>query len=353
MDHNWKEKQKNCFLMFEDHHTHLVTENLCLGYYNKEGRLSLLQKDINESLVEGELVCLIGPNGSGKSTLIRTIAGLQKPVGGKVFIGSREIGQLTNTEKSKHLSIVLTGNAVMGNITVSEIVALGRYNYTNWIGTLEKEDRGKISGSLKKVGLREFENRRFDTLSDGEKQRVFIAKGLASDAPVMLLDEPTSHLDIPNKAGILSLLRNLAHRSTRAVLVATHELDLALKLADAIWFLLPDKSIFKSTPEELIFSGKLNEVFGNELVSFHGNSGTFSVNTEYIGSVSLKGEGKFMEITARALDRIGIKVNLHSSDDPVKVCIDNDHWIIDWKGKKSESFFLVETCRILRKAVNK
>ncbi len=339
--------------MFADHHTHLVTENLCLGYYNKEGRLYLLQKDINESLVEGELVCLIGPNGSGKSTLIRTIAGLQKPVGGKVFIGSQEINQLTNTEKSKRLSIVLTDKAVIGNITVSEIVALGRYNYTNWIGTLEKEDRGKISGSLTKVGLREFENRRYDTLSDGEKQRVFIAKGLASDAPVMLLDEPTAHLDIPNKAGILSLLRKLAHKSNRAVLVATHELDLTLRLADVIWFLLPDKSIFKSTPEELIFSGKLDEIFGNELVSFHASSGTFSMNTEYIGSVSLEGEGELLEITARALDRIGIRINLHGQNDPVKVYVDNDHWIIDRKGKKSESFFLVETCRILRKVVHK
>ncbi|MBA7555008.1 Vitamin B12 import ATP-binding protein BtuD [subsurface metagenome] len=312
------------------------------------GNFKLLQKSINEKLMQGDFVCLIGPNGCGKSTLIRTLSGMQSPLNGRIYINEKEIRQLTNAERSRLLSIVLTDNTVVGNITVAEIVALGRYSYTNWIGTLELKDKQILSESLNKVGLKGFESRRLNTLSDGEKQRTFIAKGLASDAPVMLLDEPTAHLDIPNKVGIMTLLRHLTRLAKHSVLVATHELDLALKLADEVWLMLPDQTIYKGTPEELIFSGNLDRVFGNELLRFDPHSGNFAFNTKPTGSIIVEGKKKNLDITLQAVNRIGFTTNNLNDNKAVRIIVSNNHWIIDMSGNKVEFQSLAETCRFLR-----
>jgi len=246
------------------------------------------------------------------------------------------------------LSVVLTDNSAVGNITVLEIVALGRYNYTNWLGTVSSHDKNKIIESLENVSLGEFKNRKFSTLSDGEKQRAFIAKGLASDAPVMLLDEPTAHLDIPNKVSIMTLLRQLTRISQRSVLVASHELDLALKLADEIWLMLPDQSIYKGTPEELISSGKLDEVFGNEFLQFNSLTGNFAMNTTPIGSVVLEGDGKYLEMTRQALSRIGFTTEAIKNKIVYKIVVEGKHWNIISGEENIESESLAETCRLLR-----
>ena len=328
--------------------TYLSIENLAIGYAGKTGKLKLLQKNVNEKLTEGDFVCLLGPNGCGKSTLLRVMAGMQVPVNGKILIDNNEIQQLTNEERCKLLSVVLTDNSAVGNITISEIVALGRYGYTNWIGSLGIKDRQIISESLENVSLTEFENRRFDTLSDGEKQRTFIAKGLASDAPLMLLDEPTAHLDIPNKVGILTLLRQLTRNSHRSVLVATHELDLALRLADEIWLMMPDQTIFKGTPEELIASGNLDKVFGNEFLNFNSQTGNFAINTNPVGSVIIEGKGDNTDMTVQALKRVGFTTKTMKNTKSVKVKVIDDLWKVEIGGEFFESSCLAETCRILR-----
>ncbi len=336
--------------MAPEHKTYLTTDNLAIGYSGKGGVLKLLQKDVNEKLIEGEFICLLGPNGCGKSTLIRTLAGIQSPVSGKIFFEGTEIQELSNEERSNLLSVVLTDNSAVGNITVSEIVAIGRYNYTNWMGTLSLHDRQKIIESLENVSLVELKNRKFGTLSDGEKQRTFIAKGLASDAPVMLLDEPTAHLDIPNKVGIMTLLRQLTRISQRSVLVATHELDLALKLSDEIWLMLSDQTIYKGTPEELISSGYLDVVFGNELLQFSSITGNFGMNTKSVGSVILEGGGEYLEITRQALGRIGFIIEATGKKNSNKVVVDGKHWKVSIGNKVIESDSLSETCRLLRMA---
>lgn len=276
------------------------------------------------------------------------MAGMQLPVKGKILIDNKEIQQLTNEERCKLLSVVLTDNSAVGNITISEIVALGRYGYTNWIGSLTIHDRQIISESLENVSLSDLENRRFDTLSDGEKQRTFIAKGLASDAPLMLLDEPTAHLDIPNKVGILTLLRQLTRISHRSVLVATHELDLALRLADEIWLMLPDQTIFKGTPEELIFSGNLNKVFGNEHLHFSSRTGNFAMNTKPVGSVIIEGDGGNINMTLQAFQRIGFTTELMKNTKSVKIVVTDKLWKVEKEGEIFELSSLAETCRFLR-----
>lgn len=336
--------------MTKRYKTYLLTDNLSIGYSEKGGAAMFLQKDLNEKLVEGEFICLLGPNGCGKSTLIRTLSGIQSPVDGKIFIDDREIQELSAEERSKLVSVVLTDNSAVGNISVSEIVALGRYNYTNWMGTLSSHDKQKIIESLENVSLGDFKNRKFSTLSDGEKQRAFIAKGLASDAPLMMLDEPTAHLDIPNKVNIMTLLRQLTRNSHRSVLLASHEMDLALKLADEIWLMLPDQTIFRGTPEELISSGNLNEVFGNELLQFNSHTGSFSMNTVPVGSVTLEGSGKYLEMTRQALSRIGFTTNLLKNKSTYKIIVEGRTWKINLGEKSIESDNLAETCRLLRMA---
>jgi iron complex transport system ATP-binding protein len=328
----------------------LATDNLGIGYCGKDGVPRFLQKDLNEKLIEGEFICLLGPNGCGKSTLIRTLAGIQSPVSGKIFSEDKEIQELSNEERSNLLSVVLTDNSAVGNITVSEIVALGRYNYTNWLGKLSSHDKDKIIESLENVSLGEFINRKFSTLSDGEKQRAIIAKGLASDAPLMLLDEPTAHLDIPNKVSIMTLLRHLTRISRRSVLVASHELDLALKLADEIWLMLSDQTIFRGTPEELISSGNLDEVFGNEFLQFNSLTGNFAMNTIPIGSVVLEGDGKYLEMTRQALSRIGFTTEAIKNKIAYKIVVEDKHWKVIRGEKNIESDSLAETCRLLRMA---
>lgn len=327
---------------------YLSTENLTLGYSEEKGKLKLLQHGMNESLKEGDFICLLGPNGCGKSTLIRTLVGAQHPVNGKILIENREIHDLTNVEKSKYLSVVLTDNSAVGNITVFEIVALGRYNYTNWIGSLSNTDENKISEAIEDVSLSGFEDRKFNTLSDGEKQRTFIAKGLASDAPLMLLDEPTAHLDIPNRVGIMTLLRQLTRLSSRAVLVATHELDLALKLADEIWLMLPDKKMFRATPEELISSGKLDQVFGNDQLEFNTATGSYLMNTFPVASVVVEGKGDYLELTRQAVTRIGFTTEVLKDIRPIKIFVKDNQWKITDGRKTVETDNLANACRLLR-----
>jgi len=256
----------------------LSSGNLTIGYSDKR-RTNLLQKNLNLELHQGTFVCLIGPNGCGKSTLIRVLGGLQLPLAGWVKLGENEVRKLSGQEKSRHISMVLTDRSSVDNITVEEVVALGRYGYTNWIGRLTGKDQQYIAAAIEKTGLSGFENRMLATLSDGERQRTFIGKAVASNAPLMLLDEPTAHLDIPNKVEIMSLLKSLTMRSEHTCLVSTHDLELALQMADMIWLMIPGKGMVCLTPDELKQRNYLNEVFGNKTVFFNNETGTFNLKS--------------------------------------------------------------------------
>ncbi len=333
------------------HSALLTTRGLSVGYH-QNGRIHSLQKELNLSLYEGDLVCLIGPNGCGKSTLIRTLAGIQKPLEGHVAVNGKEIQTLTNAEKSKFLSVVLTEKTVVDQITVEEIAALGRYNVTNWLGTLSPHDKEKISQSIKAVHLEGLSNRAYSTLSDGERQRAFIAKALASDASVMLLDEPTAHLDIVNRVEILSLLKRLTRQMGHTVLVSTHELDLAMQLADLIWVMLPDGPMRSGTPEEIMHSGILDSVFGNASIQFNPGLGSFTIRKKYMHTVQITGEGKELEMTKQALSRLGFITG--STEKPLAMIeVKKDNWNMHIDGREYTGLSLVELCRIIRDITQK
>lgn len=304
----------------------LKTEKLSTGYkqYHNE---RVLSKKLSLNIRNGELVCLLGPNGCGKSTLMRTIAGLQKPLAGEVFIRNSNLMRIKSRERALLISLVLTDRVEAGNLTVSDIVAVGRFPYTSQMGKLEEHDRQCIDKALKQCDLEGFAHRLYGQLSDGEKQRVMIARALAQDTPLVMLDEPTAHLDLPNRIGMMKTLRQLTKETNKAILLSTHELDLALQWADTLWLMDKQSTIHQGAPEDLVLSGAFSSVFGNDSFHFDRHSGTFKMMHERMGVVSLIGSGIDFEWTRRALEREGFEVDKsHSAHSSIEI-ISRQTWL--------------------------
>jgi len=231
-----------------------------------------VQRDLSFSLYEGEMVCMLGPNGCGKSTLLRTLAGLQPALAGESKVESRK----SKVESQKAIALVLTERLSLENTTVHDVVAMGRYPYTSFLGGLTDEDEAIIAQSLQQVGFapsHQGEGRGgatsfFNAHSDGEKQRILIAKALAQQTPIILLDEPTAHLDLPHRILVLRLLRQLAHEQGKTILISTHELDLALALSDRILLMSPKaQGVQLDTAENLKKADAFTSAFGMDI--FH------------------------------------------------------------------------------------
>ena len=215
----------------------------------------------------GEFTALIGRNGTGKSTLLRTIAGLAHPLEGYITVNDRRIDQLPRREVASLIAFVSTDEVRIENLKVSDVVALGRAPYTNWVGTLTEADRARVDHALRLVGMEQFACKGLDTLSDGERQRVMIARALAQDTPIILLDEPTAFLDLPNKYEIGLLLRELAHKEGKSILFSTHDLNVALELCDTI-AMIDEGHFLYGTTEMLIDSGDLERLFRDSALAF-------------------------------------------------------------------------------------
>ena len=247
----------------------MFSTNLLSIGYNRNGKDFVVQSDLHLRLNSGELICLVGPNGSGKSTLLRTLAGLQQPLSGQVKIDNADIFSLSVRQKALLLAMVLTERVDIENTTVEQIVAMGSMPHTSWWGKLSSEERNQINEALQFVNLHDFRGRFINELSDGERQRTMIARALAQNTPHIFLDEPTAHLDLPNRIEIMLLLRNLAHKANKAILLSTHELEIALQIADTIWLLSNNLPVQIGTPAELIANGTFERVFDSKNYSFN------------------------------------------------------------------------------------
>jgi len=225
--------------------------SLSVGY-GKGRNTHVVARDINATLNGGSLVCLVGRNGVGKSTLLRTLAFFQPPLEGDVYLDGQPLSAYSHQALAEAVSVVLTERGDLDNLTVADVVGMGRTPYTNFFGTLREEDRRIVADAIEAVGLTDLAAKQMSCISDGERQKVMIAKALAQQTPVIILDEPTAFLDYPSKAAILNLLRRLAHEHDKLVLLSTHDLDVAVRIADDIWLMSPSGLTPHATPADLL-----------------------------------------------------------------------------------------------------
>ncbi|HNP18184.1 MAG TPA: ABC transporter ATP-binding protein [Fulvivirga sp.] len=308
--------------------TILKTDNLSIGY--KSGKKqSEVMSNINVELKRGQLVCFMGPNGVGKSTLIRTLIGAQKALAGKIFIEDKDFAKISAAELSKLVSVVLTDKINAGNMSVRELVTLGRYPHLNWSVTPNAADLKQIELAIDQAKVRPLENRKIYELSDGQLQKVMIARALCQDTPILILDEPTAHLDLNNRIEMINMLSDLAKETNKAILMATHELDLALQSADRIWLVGMNQPIINGFPEDLVLNGKIDAVF--ELKGFDLRTGRLEKKVGK-GKVSLSGEGHAYLWTKNALERNGFEV-IDDSEIQIKIKPYPLSWYIKNKGE--------------------
>lgn len=250
-----------------NHPTVLVSQ-LATGYVLRNGDKKIVTKPFDAALRGGMLTCLLGRNGSGKSTLLRTLSAFQPPIEGEIVVGETPLVAMTDADKARTFGVVLTEKINAENLTATELVAMGRSPFTNFWGKLEPHDKVIVEKSLALVGASALAERRVATLSDGERQKVMIAKALAQETPIILLDEPTAFLDYPGKVEIMLILRRLAREQGKTIFLSTHDLEVALQIADSIWLLDRAGGVTTGTPRHLADDGVINRFFDTDEIGF-------------------------------------------------------------------------------------
>ena len=282
---------------------------LSVGYRERNMPATVVKSNISLQGRGGEMVALLGGNGIGKSTLLKTIAGFQSPLSGELLVRGRNVADFGTEALARELSFVSTEIVRVANLTVRELVGLGRFPYTNWFGQLTGNDRDIVEQAIVQVGLSGYEDRLVNRISDGERQRAMIARALAQDTPIIVLDEPTAFLDISNKYEIVRILHQLAAEHGKCILFSTHDLNTALTMADRIWLMLKEE-VVEGIPEDLAAGGYFDSVFPmNPHLYFDADNGDFRIRKENRGVVTLAATGAELQWATRAIERLGFDVN--------------------------------------------
>jgi iron complex transport system ATP-binding protein len=256
-----------------NNNTILSTSNLNIGYKFKKETITIAE-NVNLKLQAGRLITLIGANGVGKSTFLRTLTGIQKPLSGQINLNEKPIETYNNSDLSQNLSMVLTEKLPQSNLTVHEIIALGRQPYTNWIGKLSENDIQKVTEAILLTEVDHYAHKKHDEISDGQLQKVLIARAIAQDTPLIVLDEPTTHLDLLHKVSVFKLLKKLSQDTGKCILFSTHDIDLAIQLSDEM-IVMTESNIIQDEPCNLISKGIFNSLFENENIIFDAEKGKF------------------------------------------------------------------------------
>lgn len=283
----------------------ICIKNLSIGYVGKK-KTTTVAKDINAKIYSGELTCLLGANGAGKSTLLRTLSAFQPPLSGSIEVMGKQLSDYTDKQLAKTIGVVLTERCELRNMTVHELVGMGRSPYTGFWGTLGKDDKRIVDESIALVGIEAFKERMVQNLSDGERQKVMIAKALAQQTPIIFLDEPTAFLDYPSKIEILHLLHRLSKQMQKTIFLSTHDLELALQIADNVWLMDKQNGVVTGMPEDLAIEGSLNGFFKRKGVAFDSATGLFRIDNSYNMQICLKGGGCKYAMVQKALRRNGV-----------------------------------------------
>ena len=301
-------------------------QRLSVGYLQPDGSPLEILKEINLDAVTGEMVALIGSNGIGKSTLLRSVAGFQDYFSGNIKINGKNLEKINPKEIARIMSFVSTENIRVSNMTVFDLVAYGRFPYTNWIGMLSESDKQVVHEAIDKVGLAGFENRMTTQISDGERQRAVIARALAQDTPVIILDEPTAFLDVSNKYEIFHLLQLLAKEKQKTVILSTHDLNIATREVDKLWIITENEN-FQGAPEDAVLNGWLERLFKNEHIGFDLQEGEYFFKKKFKAKVKVDGESLPLIWTLRALNRAGYQIVVEAEPD-FRVIADKYQWIL-------------------------
>lgn len=321
------------------------TKELEIGYKKGKQVEKVVSSGLNLQLCPGELVCLVGPNGSGKSTLLRTITGLQKPLSGQVLLHGQPIESYDNKALARNISVVLTTPVQVGAMRVYDLVGLGRFPFTGLFDQMREEDHAIVRISLEMAGASALTERYVQTLSDGERQKVMIARALAQEPSVLMLDEPTAFLDLPGRVSVMQLLRDLAHGHDKAILTSTHDLDLAMRSADRVWLMNRDGLVMHGAPEDLALDGSFGETFSHGKVHFDASTGQFDMNGKPSQKIILRADGLNRIWAERALGRVGYLV---ADEGEMTVEALNGSWRLEKNGN-SETF---DTLYALLQALN-
>lgn len=298
--------------------TTIRLRDLSIGYPDKHNTKRVAEH-LNASIHSGELTCLLGTNGVGKSTLLRTLSAFQPPLGGTIDLLDRPLSTYDDRQLATVIGVVLTEKSDIRNMTVEELVGLGRSPYTGFWGTLKEGDRKIVHEAIARVRIEPLTQRMVHTLSDGERQKVMIAKALAQETPIIFLDEPTAFLDFPSKVEVMQLLHNLTHTLQKTVFMSTHDLELALQIADKIWLMDRTNGIAIGTPEDLSLEGKLSSFFSRKGITYDTETGFFRIDTDYRREIHLHGHGSRYAMVRKALQRNGIRADRHVADDSLHI----------------------------------
>jgi len=281
--------------------------SLRIGYAEGRKKNALLSP-LTASARRGEMIALIGKNGIGKSTLLRTLAGLQLSLGGDITYSGKSIREYSRTDLARTIGYISTEIVKVTNMRVYDLVAMGRFPYTNWFGKIDKSDHEKITDSIEKTGMSSLSWRFISELSDGERQKAMIARILAQDTGILVMDEPTAFLDIGSKFEILHLMHLLSQKNGKTIIFSTHDLNVALSQADKIW-LIADDNILDGAPEDLMLQGAFDHLFDSTSVAYNSENGTYSFISENRGEVRVSGEGIMLHYTKKALNRAGFSIS--------------------------------------------
>ena len=252
----------------------LFSENLSVGYAGKSSKVIASQLQLQ--IFQGSFTALVGANGIGKSTLLRTLTGIQKPLSGNVFINHQNLHSLPSEAIARNISVVLTDKLPPSNLSVYELIAMGRHPYTNWLGSLTPQDEMAIENAIHWTQIQPLLDKKHFEISDGQLQIVLVARALAQDTPIIILDEPTTHLDLPHKVALFKLLKKLTQEVNKTILFSTHDIDLAIQMTDQMMVMMPDKLI-QNEPCQLISGGVFEALFNDDNIAFDVLKGKFVI----------------------------------------------------------------------------
>lgn len=318
----------------------ILLNGLSVGYQQPMKTGKTVYGPITATAGRSEMVGVIGRNGIGKSTLLRTIAGLQPPINGSVVLNGTDNRSVSLKAMARLISFVSTETVYAQQIKVNELIAMGRFPYTGWLGKLTESDREIIGEAVSKTGIAALLHKNLHELSDGERQKVMITRALAQDTPFVILDEPTAFLDLPARYEILRLLSELSRYHQKTIVFSTHDLSMAMDIADKLW-LMTDTGIYQGAPEDLLINKVFRKLFLNSPAEFDEKTATFRFKRNLEKAISVAGEKKYRLLTRRAMERIGFQI----TEDHLGwvVTIDEGNGIPVWHVSVNDQFFTFDT----------